>query len=82
MTNHQARQRMIDFYKSIRSDDINDQAKLRSEAIAAAPPSNPHKLRFSVATGNNSRLIRNAMLKRSLFWEETTNHDPHFHFRW
>jgi len=73
---------MIDFYKSIRSEDINDQAKLRSEAIASAPASNPHKLRFSVISGNNSRLIRNALLRRSDFWMETTNQDPHFHFRW
>ena len=73
---------MIDFYKAIKSDDLNDQAKSRMQAIAQAPPSNPFKLRYAVIPGNNSRLIKLAMQKRAQYWEETTNQDPHFHFRW
>jgi hypothetical protein len=60
---------MFDFYKAIRIEDINDQAKMRLQAVALAPPSNPFKLRFAVLSGNNSQLIKNAMLKRTHFWE-------------
>ena len=52
---------MFDFYKAIRIEDINDQAKSRMQAIATAPPSNPFKLRFAVLSGNNSRLRKIAM---------------------
>ena len=73
---------MMDFYSSIRMGAIDDQAKVRSQAIKLAPPLDPNKLRFSVLPGNNSRLIRIAMERRKDFWLETTNQDPHYHFRW
>lgn len=73
---------MLDFYLAIKYEDINDQVRSRAQAIAAAPRSNKYKLRFSVQDGNNSRVIRNAMLKRYEFWEETTKSDPHYHFKW
>lgn len=73
---------MLDFYLAIKYEDINDQVRSRAQAIAAAPRSNKYKLRFSVQDGNNSRVIRNAMLKRYEFWEETTKADPHYHFKW
>lgn len=76
------RQRMMDFYSSIRMGDLDDQAKLRSQAIKQAPPLDPNKLRYSVLPGNNSRLIKIAMERRKDFWLETTNNDPHFHFKW
>lgn len=73
---------MLDFYLAIKYEDINDQVRSRAQAIAAAPRSNKYKLRFSVQDGNNSRVIRNAMLKRYEFWEETNKADPHYHFKW
>ena len=71
----------MDFYSSIKCEDASDQNKLRSQAIALAPKQT-HKLRYSILTGNNSRLIRLAMEKRTAFWQETTKDDPHFHFKW
>lgn len=79
---HYDRQRMLDFYSSIRLGDLDDQAKLRSQAIKQAPPLDPNKLRYSVVPGNNSRLIKIAMARRKDFWLETTSNDPHFHFKW
>lgn len=73
---------MLDFYSSIRLGDLDDQAKLRSQAIRQAPPLDPNKLRYSVVPGNNSRLIKIAMARRKDFWLETTSNDPHFHFKW
>lgn len=52
---------MFDFYKAIRIEDINDQAKTRMQAVALSPPSDPFKLRFAVLSGNNSRLVKIAM---------------------
>jgi hypothetical protein len=46
-------------------------------------PLNPNYLLFTVIPGNNSGLIRDAMLRRSNKWRETTSHaDPNCHFRW
>lgn len=73
---------MMDFYSSIKHEDIDGQAKLRSHAIAQAPKLDPLKLRFIIGPNNNSKLIRDAMIKRKDFWLETTSSDPHFHFKW
>ena len=43
---------------------------------------NPGKLKFIVLPGNNSGLIRDAMLRRKLKWEETTSNDTGYHFKW
>lgn len=64
---------MIDFYKAVKFEDINDQAKTRMQAIAQAPPSDPFKLRYAVQPGNNPRLIRQALEKRAEYWQETTS---------
>ena len=76
------RQRMLDFYSSIRLGDLDDQAKLRSQAIKLAPPLDPNKLRYSVTPGTHSRHIKLAMERRKDFWLETTSNDPHYHFKW
>jgi hypothetical protein len=72
----------MDFYSSIKYDESNDQIKNRKQAIILAPELDPHKLRFFVHNGNNSRLIKNSMLKRTEFWIQTTSSDPHVHFSW
>ena len=46
------------------------------------PPMNPNFLKFVVLPGNNSRLIRDAMLRRSHKWQETVSADTQFHFKW
>lgn len=43
---------------------------------------NPNYLKFVVLPGNNSRLIREAMLRRAEKWQETTPTDPFYHFKW
>jgi len=43
---------------------------------------NPNYLKFVVLPGNNSRLIREAMLRRSSKWIETSAGDPFYHFKW
>mgnify|MGYP001806524223 CR=1 FL=1 len=43
---------------------------------------NPGMLKFVVLPGNNSGLIRDAMLRRNHKWEETTPNDTCYHFKW
>lgn len=43
---------------------------------------NPGMLKFVVLPGNNSGLIREAMLRRNYKWEETTQNDSSYHFKW
>lgn len=43
---------------------------------------NPGMLKFVVLPGNNSGLIREALLRRSHKWEETTPTDTTYHFKW
>jgi len=45
-------------------------------------PNNPNFLKFVVLPGNNSKLIRDAMLKRGHRWIETTSSDTQYHFKW
>ena len=45
-------------------------------------PMNPNFLKFVVLPGNNSKLIKDAMLRRSHKWIETVANDPYYHFKW
>eukprot|EP00347_Sterkiella_histriomuscorum_P014494 403360664 len=55
------------------------------ETIQQCPPVlplNPNYLKFVVLPGNNSRLIKEAMLRRGHKWIETFAQDPFYHFKW
>lgn len=56
-------------------EDINNQTP-------SYLPMNPNYLKFVVLPGNNSKLIKDAMLRRSHKWIETTANDPYYHFKW
>eukprot|EP00347_Sterkiella_histriomuscorum_P015512 403356749 len=45
-------------------------------------PMNPNYLKFVVLPGNNSRLIKEALLRRGHKWIETVAQDPFYHFKW
>eukprot|EP00347_Sterkiella_histriomuscorum_P004466 403360355 len=60
-------------------------SQLDSETIQQCPPVlplNPNYLKFVVLPGNNSRLIKEAMLRRGHKWIETFAQDPFYHFKW
>ncbi|CDW81438.1 tubulin-tyrosine ligase family protein [Stylonychia lemnae] len=60
-------------------------SSMEEQAAAANPtylPMNPNFLKFVVLAGNNSKLIKDAMLRRSHKWIEAVASDPYFHFKW
>jgi hypothetical protein len=46
MPKYYDRQRMMDFYQSLRTGDNDGQAKSRAQAVKQAPPLDPNKLRY------------------------------------
>ena len=53
------------------------------DQLIEVKPLNPHYLVFAVIPGNNSGLIRDAMLRRSHKWREASSLNDHAcHFRW
>lgn len=60
-------------------------SQLDSETLQMCPavlPMNPYFLKFVVLPGNNSRLIKEALQRRSHKWIETVAQDPFYHFKW
>jgi hypothetical protein len=47
-----------------------------------AIPTSANYLKFVVLPGNNSRLIREALMRRSHRWVETVAADTTYHFKW